>query len=377
MRLFIFSRRAQIRGLDFSLAIIIFSLTITQVLILTDTFISGNRTVINLDQQSELTNTLAIELVESNGYYGAGISNWANVPTPALTSSTWNLGLSTSGQIDPFKLGRLSNWSLSDYALSYNNIQQGLNVSVPISIQVLNQIDLNITSVQNGVQDLIVKGSVTKLSKPLNQAQVWIYGLSSSGEVVQSYITTNTDGMFSTDLIYSGPVAGDYFSVVGFAKYGESSQDSDVYYYDTGLGAVPNTQISIFSSNNFAQGYVVNTTTDFGVGVDSGQMYAFYPGMATGVLNYTISTLSASTGNLWTNDTVQIPQSGMAVFVGLGYQGSTLQAISSIDFPIALNGHPSAIIKPSTTPQNTSSSVIIPMTVRDVILQLQLTIWEA
>lgn len=381
MRWFRLNRRGQIRGVDFSMSIIIFSLTITQILILTNTFIDGNRTLIDLDQQSEETEAIAVGLLNNNGY-GFGTTDWATISTADLTSSNWNLGLSSNGKIDPFKLGRLSNRSLSGWQLSYDDIKHSLNLTQTVQIEILNPIDIQILGVTDDtLSTIIVNGTVTKLNKPLGQVEIWIYAINETQDVAQGYGNTDVDGYFDIQLPYVTALALiNHFTIVAFAKFGESSQDADIQEYTKGSpGIILNhTNISVFDSSNRYDGYTVNVTSEFDSNVNSGVLTAFYPGISTGTANFSKSTLTQNlTTNLWGNDSVMIPQTGMVVFVGMGFLlGGTYQSLSIVKFPVTLDNQHSASITPPINPQATSTTTLISLVVRQLVLQLQLTTWE-
>ncbi len=367
------SRRAQVRGIDFSLAIIIFSLTMGQVVLLTNTFIDGNRSHIDFQERQEFADSTATQLVFSPGY-GQGTENWGLIPTNALLAGNWNLGLTTSGNIDPFKQSRLSNWSMSDYAINYDTAKTGMNLTKDFQIQINNPINVEITTITDVPVDIInVVGTVTKSSKPLFEAEVWIYVVNSTGGVAQGYGISNSNGMYSINA--TNLVSDQFYTVVAISRFGLHSEDTAITPYQKGTPASIPTYGNISLFEQIDAGYTVNVTTEFDPSVDSVSIVALYPGSALGTPNNTKGTMSPLIANQW-NASLAVPPTKTVVFVAMGLQGGAFTSLTYVNFPVTLDDEISNTLQPSKTKSSTSSSHLVSIMTRGLLMDIILTIWE-
>ena len=79
------SRRGQIRGIDFSLSMIIFLLTMSQILILTNNFIVSSRSHQSTLERNSYTDGLARDMLFSEG--AVGTADWENTLSNLITGS--------------------------------------------------------------------------------------------------------------------------------------------------------------------------------------------------------------------------------------------------------------------------------------------------
>ncbi|OLS25436.1 MAG: hypothetical protein HeimC2_18920 [Candidatus Heimdallarchaeota archaeon LC_2] len=369
------SRRAQIRGIDFSLAIIIFSLTMGQVLLLTNTFIDGNRSHIDFQERQEFADSTAIQFVFTTGYsgFGQGTENWASIPTNALLAENWNLGLTTSGNIDPFKQSRMSNWTTSDYAINYEVAKTGMNISADYQIQILNPINVEITTISDTTPTSIdVTGTVTKASKPLFGSEIWVYVVNNLGSVAQGYAASNSNGQFSINI--AGLTNNQFYTVVAISRFGLHSEDAAITPYQKGTVAIiPNYgNISLFEQID--DGYTVNVTSELDVSVDTASVVALYPGLGQ---NSTNSIMSPLIANQW-NGSLRVPPTKTIVFVvtGLLVDGTTVRSLAYVNFPLTLDDEISNSLQPLKIKSSTSSSQLVSIMTRGLLMNIILTIWD-
>lgn len=372
------SRRAQVRGIDFSLAIIIFSLTMGQVVLLTNTFIDGNRSHIDFQERQEFADSTASQFIFSTGY-GQGTENWASIPTNELLAENWNLGLTTSGKIDPFKLSRLSNWSMSEFSINYDNAKIGMNLTKDYQIQILNPIDVDITAItEPSTNSINIQGKVTKSSKPLFDAEIWVYTVNSTSDIAQGYGTSNSNGVYSINATYVNNLETDqFYTIVAIARFGLHSEDTAITTYQRGSPAIPTYgNISLFEQSG--AGYTVNVTTEFDASVNYGSIVALYPGVGPLTPNNTKGIMSPLIANQW-NGSLAVPPTNTVVFVAMGLQGGPTGSFTSlayINFPVTLDDEISNSLQPSKTSLSTSSSRLVSIMTRGLIMDIIMTIWE-
>ncbi|MCE7737633.1 MAG: hypothetical protein GPJ54_22270 [Candidatus Heimdallarchaeota archaeon] len=368
------SRKAQIRGIDFSLSIIIFSLTIGQILLLTNTFIDGNRSQVDFEERLEFVDSLASQLVLNTGY-GQGTENWAATSSAILNADqNWILGLSTAGSIDPYKVGRLSNNSISDLEIDYLLAQKGLNLSKDLRLEITNPIDVKITSA-TAISDLYrVEGTASKSEKPLFGVKIWIYIVAPDGSVQENYTTSDSNGSFLVQ--GSVALANENYFVGVIARFGHNSEDIDISNIQNGVSVPTKGRISIQNTTNFVNGNAVNITAELPTpNTSTINIITMFP-VNPGQDNYTLQPLTSPISNMWVNDATTIPTSGSVLFLATGLDLGGNGFLAYVDFPLSLDGSISEVIEPVKIPSSDSSSRFISIMVRGILLNVVITIWE-
>ncbi|MHA2098109.1 MAG: hypothetical protein ACW99A_05435 [Candidatus Kariarchaeaceae archaeon] len=369
------SRRGQIRGIDFSLAIIIFTLTLGQILLLTNTFIDGNRSQIEFEERQEFADSLANKLVFNSGFNGTS-DNWATTPTSSLIADPkWNLGLSTQGSLDPYKLSRLSNRSISTLQLDYDTVKQGMNASNNIRIEILNSITVSVVNINDDFAGTVaIQGFVTKSSSPLFNASLWLYMIDPLQNVIQAQGFSDSLGFYSIPLSIT-TTNNQFYPFAVIARFGLNSEDVYVRNYVRGSPQlIDTTKVSVLNSSVVGSGSTVRITSEMPAASDP-TIFALFPGNIQGNTNYTIDTLSVD-GSNWSNDQILIPPFNSVVFVTIGTAANGTDLVAFVDFPISLDNGISSPVQPSKIPSATSSSRFISVMVRGLIMDVVVTVWE-
>lgn len=379
MRFSILGRRAQIRGIDFSLAMIIFSVTMTQVLILTSTFIEGNRTFISFEEREAKAEGLASEIAFSPGISG-GTTSWELSSTATLIGSNWTFGMSDYGKLNPFKAARLSNWSVSDWELDYDIIKASTSTTNDFKIQIVSPLKIEILSINDdNANSILIDGTVTRFNKPIGGAKISGFAVNATQDVAQGYTVSNSVGNFSVNVSYNFALEiNDYYSIVVFAEFGSNTQDIVISNHLRGIGSLPANigRISLSNSSDFTEGYAVNVTTEFDVTISSASVLALFPGYLSGQLNHSTGVLEKVSGaNIWTIDDLKSPFTGSVLYLAMGFQGVVLDSIAYLNFPVTLDDEFSKAIEPRLTIQSSSSTGVLIIEVRGLILLLLVTIW--
>lgn len=377
------SRRGQIRGIDFSLSMIIFLLTMSQVLILTNNFIISNRAHQNTLARSSYTDGLARDMLFSEG--AADTVDWENTPSSAINVSNWEFGLSTGAEVNPFKLGRISNWSISPMHLNYSTIKSGLDMlGKSFSIKVSSTINVNITFVDSSaLPSLLVNGTVNLGGKGLNNSKIHLFTIDGTGSnISQKETQTNAYGNFSATIdVIGGAFLLDTVLTIGvIARYGQSAEAVDIHQEIIGSpGLIGTSEISVIESSANSAGYSVKLQTS--KSGDSVNLTAIYVGTGPNSNNFTQrtprNTVSYDTVYYWEADDFAIPENGMVVFVIHEYQGGALSNMGILTFPVLLDDNMGDIIVPTKIPNALSATITLTFEVRRVLMTFTLTIWEA
>ncbi len=373
---FFSSKRAQVRGIDFGLAMIIFMLTMTQILLLTDNFIETNRTHQSFEQKQSFANGVAHDITSTTGLYNDSIdliADWAGITTVDLLGANWVFGLSNNETIDPYKLGRLANNSLDDYYLSYDNISQAMDtLGKEFRIEVLSPINISISQIGKTATDITVNGTVEFRGAILEGADIRIFVIDQDSVVDQLYTTSDTNGSFSVSIAPSDLLTSNAYSVIAMANYGGSTQDVAFSVFLNTAPSVFSSKLSIFEgTNNLGHTVRVNATKNDA----NANITALYYG-STGLYNYSYPDYLNTVNNYW-NASLGIPENGMVVFVLHETDGTGALTYSSmINFPVTLDSEISMGIEPQTIRNTTTTSVIVSMRIRGILIDLRFTIWE-
>ena len=376
-------RRGQVRGIDFTISIVIFLLTMTQILVLTNSFITANRSHLN-----QLENQGVVDSISGDILSNPGTANWVTITTSSIPSD-WDFGLSSDYGISPYKLSRLSHRSLDSMVLDYDKIAEGLEIqNKTYQIEIYNTIKTSIIDINTAALPVtVIAGNVTQNQRPVNNAEVWIFTIDHTNyEISQAQATTNSSGVYSKtmNIINGAALSNTHITFIIIAKYGNSAQDTSIQRVT--IGSPTNTiaddgKISIFENADSTSGYTVDVKTSRST-VDA-VLTSFYPGIDTSTNNVTqiglgggVSAVYGGT-NIWAYDDFLIPYSGLAVLLLLEIDNAgDVTHVGLFNFPTALDDNISNIIAPASIPNAVSSVSVQSIVVRGMIMNFKITIWE-
>lgn len=207
LRKFRRKKRAQIQGVDFALAMIIFMIMFAEIIVLSLSFIQPKFQ--NIDNQifqsqaEQITETF----FESSGYP----SYWEYNYTTKFNA----FGLKEVGttNIDPNKLSRLNPKGL--YAISYENLRGNLSQEQDYSFQ----LTVDSTFSVNSSLSLTPPTGTINIQTELGNCLIWEFVVDSSGSVLFTNRTrTNSLGVLTETFSVSGPLSSGFYSLVVFAK---------------------------------------------------------------------------------------------------------------------------------------------------------------
>ena len=351
-----YSRRAQIRGIDFSMALIIFMLVMSQILIMTSDLIQTNYDKARTFQQGTRISDYSESVVSSEGFP----TSWGTTLTAALPA-TWKFGLKTPGSnsLDPTKIGRLSDTTNSSYRLSYSDVKQGLNSSIgdkTFEIKLGYTFQVNITSTTPTGSNIDVAGVVSKNGQGLNYSTVWVFGVNLAGVVSTSTISA-TDGTFSATLMYA-PLPS-YSRIVVIARYGAVTESMDTTtFVNTVTPTVANVTLqerNTLSSGSMLDMHVAGSSAD----------YDYHALFIPPVTSTTASTSDLITGG--TSSSLNIPEKGIIVIVVVS---QTLDEVGVTAFPTSVD------MQPTNVPSDTSNSYTTTVLCRGILITFEFTVWE-
>lgn len=377
-------RRGQVRGIDFSLSMVIFMLMMSQLLILTGNFIQVNQTYQSNVQRTAFADSIARDIVYSDGT--AGGTDWlTSTATTINGAADWEFGLTSSGMVNPFKLGRLSNWTIASMLLDYNTVSNGLNLEgKQFAIKIDTMVNVTITSVQavGSWATAEINGTVTLNNAAVPDSYVQLFTIDVSGFTVsQDFTTTGVNGTFSHQLAVTGGggLTNTQLTVIAIASSGTGSSGVDVYKATIGTpSTIGAGEVSVFESTVNSAGYSVRVQSSRVH--DGATVTAFYTGSSTGAINFTqtaaVSGTDLETNPIWDADDLAVPNSGMLVIIVHETLGGIIKNENILTFPAVLDDSLSKILQPATQPTSINAVSSITFMTSGVLMRMEVTVWE-
>ncbi len=215
------NKKGQVRGVDFTLATLIFVLVLTQVLLLLGNIIEPNIDQIDSSSNLERATTL-ISQINSPGLP----TNWG---TLLSLPTAFGLSLPGSEWLDFSKISRISPSSSDNWLLDYLSISNSLklenNMRIAIEISPVYSVTISTTFSPFGFV-ANVTGRVTSGGLGINHSRIWIFAIHSTGQAMtnETKIYTNSTGYYSSglDLPVNNPLVNDDYLIAVFCQIGAS-----------------------------------------------------------------------------------------------------------------------------------------------------------
>ncbi|MBA7532393.1 hypothetical protein ES705_24619 [subsurface metagenome] len=224
---FLHQKRAQIRGIDFALALLIFILAFSQViLVLTNLLIPSLVQLEAYSQEQEVNKHF------SNVFLTQGTpTSWGTIPTDVLPE--FKLGLqNTHGLLDFTKINRLVSGVSSYWAIDYVSVKISYSMIKDFVIEITSPINIEINSMEVFYSYIEVKGEVLEYYTSIEGANIWAFAIDSENQVSTNSTTTkNIDDSIAFSVAI--PIdAADYYVVAIIAEVGGIYQDYEVKHLE-------------------------------------------------------------------------------------------------------------------------------------------------
>lgn len=224
---FLHQKRAQIRGIDFALALLIFILAFSQVIL-----VLTNLLVPSLVQLEAYSQEQEVNKHFSNVFLTQGTpTSWGTIPTGVLPE--FMLGLqSTHSSLDFTKINRLVSGVSSYWAIDYVSVKTSYSMIKDFVIEITSPINIEINSMEVFYTYIEVKGEVLEYYTPIEGANIWAFAIDSENQVsTNSTATKNIDDSiaFSVNIPIN---AADYYVVAIIAEVGGIYQDYEVKHLE-------------------------------------------------------------------------------------------------------------------------------------------------
>ncbi|MFW9853170.1 MAG: hypothetical protein ACFFDS_09515 [Candidatus Thorarchaeota archaeon] len=309
------NKKAQIRGVDFALALLIFVIAFSQVIIVLSNLLIPSMVQLETYSQEQELNKLYTNIFLSTG----NPSNWGYIGTSSLTD--FRLGLLDNKEtLDYTKINRLSN-GISDYwYINYISVKASYGLTRDFAIGVYSPISIDI-DYSVAFDDITITGQVTEHQTPIENADVWVFVINGNNEVYTNYTTTkvisDTISFKSTFVVN----VTNFYSVVAFAQVGEIYQDYTTLNLESSDGI--NYGEANFDLNPFVRENTVSLYSSIDVSLprstlsDEAAVFALFPFKNIDVSYYKYDMLKTGNdeGNVYLREAIPIPSKGLALIL--------------------------------------------------------------
>jgi hypothetical protein len=232
------NKAGQVRGVDFTLATLIFVLVLTQVLLLLGNIVEPNIDQIDSSSNLERASTIINQITSS-----FGSSDWGTSLSLPI-DFTFGLSLQGTEWLDFSKLSRISPSSSSNWFVSYTTIAKSLrledNMKIAIEISPVYDVTILSTSFPPFGASVNVTGRVTSGGLGINHSRIWLFAIHESGQPVtnNSYIYTDNYGYYSSGVDLSTvnvPLTTDEYLIAVFCQVGVSQSYQVTMVSDDGV----------------------------------------------------------------------------------------------------------------------------------------------
>lgn len=217
------SKLAQVRGVDFALAMLIFIIAFSQVVL-----VLTNLLIPSLIQMETYSKEQDLSRLYHNVFLTEGSpSNWGQIGTASMTD--FRLGLmNNQHSLDFTKVNRLVSGITSYWSLNYINVKTSYGLLNDFAIEISSPIRVSIDAYTASLGNINLYGSVKEFQTSIDDAKIWAFVIDADGSVaINSTTTQNISGSISYHSSFSTTMS-DYYTIVVFAEVGEVYQDYTV-----------------------------------------------------------------------------------------------------------------------------------------------------
>lgn len=371
------NRRGQIRGIDFALAMLIFIIAFSQIILVLSNLLIPSLVQLETYTQEQELNKLYSNIFLSTGNPG----DWGTKPYSELSNFRFGL-LSSSNSLDFSKINRLASGISSYWAINYIDAKLAYGLIRDFAIEIYSPISIVIEDISAGLGQISVKGVVQEYQTLLEGVDVWVFSIDSNNNVVYNYTTTQElSGRISFHSTLSVNNTAHY-SLVTFASVGEIYQnyqftrlireESGLDYNEVAFDFIP---VAIENTNSFTSS--IDVSCDRSALSDDATVITLFPNNDYDIPFYSqtmIQTVTAD-GNIYSAEDISIPTKGLAVAVVQENEGLVKRA-GVIGIPMFLTPEVGGIfgpivdLNPKTYLTETRTLVI-----RDIFIKCRLWYW--
>ncbi|MCK5304318.1 MAG: hypothetical protein KAJ72_03645 [Candidatus Heimdallarchaeota archaeon] len=370
------SKIAQIRGVDFALAMLIFILAFSQVVL-----VLTNLLIPSLVQVETYSHKQDMNKVYHNVFLTEGTpSNWGQIGTASMTDFRLGL-LNNQNSLDFTKINRLVSSITSYWSVEYINVKISYGLISDFAIEISSSIRVSIDVYTAAFGNINLYGSVKEFQTNIEDAKIWAFVIDADGTVaINSTTTQNISDSISYHSSFSTTIS-DYYTIVVFAEVGDIYQDYTVMRIYKG-GGLEYSEIAM----DYTPFVRENTDVDYSavdVSViraplsDVAQAIVVFPFEDSSVsyFKHDLQQIGTAEGEIYFGEQVAMPADGLAVLVVHERENIEYRA-GYLGVPMFLRLSDGGIYGPySELNQQTYISETYTMNVRGLLVKCRIWYW--
>ncbi len=371
------NRRGQVRGVDFALAMLIFIVAFSQIIIVLSNLLIPSLVQMDTYSQEQDLDTLFSNIVYSQGHP----ADWGTIGNTYL--SDFKVGiLGDQGSLDFTKINRLSSGIMDFWKVDYIRSKTSFALIKDFALEIYSPISISINSVNIAFDKITVNGMVTEYQTPVDDAEIWVFSIDASNNVATNYTKTkDISGVISFKSTLNVNTTN-YYSIVAFAQVGEIYQDYTVLRMEKEVSGLDYFQ-SDFVLSPFAKENTDLKTSAIDISTfrkplsDEAQAFVLFPYNDFAITHRTtaLAQVSNDEGQIYLAENVPVPSDGLAVVVVQEREGTDYRA-GFIGIPMFLTENLGGTYGPiSQMPSSSFISVTHTLMVRNVLVKCQMWYW--
>ncbi|MHA1303478.1 MAG: hypothetical protein ACTSQE_03070 [Candidatus Heimdallarchaeaceae archaeon] len=317
-RSFLNRKKGQVRGIDFALAMLIFIIAFSQVII-----VLTHLLVPSIMQMENYAESQELDKLYSLVFNSAGEpTNWAKIGTTELTD--FKLGLKdTNNQLSFSKINRLVPEIADYWKIDYMFVKSSYSLLKDFVIGIESPLSLEIDGFTAGFGQITITGKVYNHETPVEYVDISTFAIDQNNDVsVNSTVTQSISGSISFESSLSVAVS-QYYTIVVFAQLNnvyetytvfriyrsETSIDYELVDFDLHPFAYENSEKTSSSVDVHVQRPTISTSAEAIILFPVSDIDVTYHSQVLTAEN------SNTEGNIYVGTDIPIPTEGFAVVV--------------------------------------------------------------
>ncbi len=370
------SKLAQIRGVDFALAMLIFIIAFSQVVL-----VLTNLLIPSLIQMETYSKEQDLNRLYNNVFLTEGTpSNWGQIGTASMID--FRLGLMNNQfSLDYTKVNRLASGITSYWSVNYISIKTSYGLVNDFAFEISSAIRVSVDEYTASFGNINLYGSVKEFQTNIEDAKIWAFVIDADGSVTTNSTTTqNISGSISYHSSFSAAIS-DYYTIVVFAEVGEVYQDYTVMRIYKG-GGLDYSEIAMdytpFVRENTAVDYsAVDVSVTRAPLSDVAKAIVVFPFEDPSVSYFSqdLQQIGSVEGEIYFGEQIAMPANGLSVIV-VHERENTKYRAGYLGVPMFLRESDGGIYGPySNINQETYISETYTMNIRGLLVKCRIWYW--
>ena len=372
------SKLAQIRGIDFALAMLIFIVAFSQIILVISNLLIPSMVQMQTFSREQELNKLYSNIFLSEGYP----ANWATIGTNSIPDFRLGL-LGTYDSLDFSKINRLVPDILDYWLVDYTTVKISYSLIRDFALEIFSPISIMINDFSVALNQITIDGVVLEYQTPIENADVWVYVINAQNEVFTNYTKTkDISGVISFESSFTVNISTHY-DIAAFAQVGDIYQDYSLQRLTNGGSGLDYYSVD-YDLNPYVRKNTIAETSAIDVSFartalsDEAYAFALFPFTDYDVSYYkqTLQKIeSINEGDFYAGENLQIPADGFAVVL-VQEREDTIYRAGYMGVPMFLTSSKGTSFGPfNLLDQSSYISETRTMFIRNMLVKCQIMYW--